>query len=210
MGNRPSPTGQIELNPLSELELRSRRRDYSLTPLRRTVRADCPHTAPQGNLLIHCRISHRVRFVNSLTPALRPEEVSPTLRSPCQPLRSIPFPGLHHYYELVRLPRSLLEFLTSSARCSIPPCGGILALPSSSQIIEYMSPSQTPVGVHSLAHITAASLLPSRSLHTVGSPRRDIFGAQSVHPKLATCILPVYASTGSYLLHRKTRYYPAG
>ena len=108
--------------------------------------------------------------------------VGPTLRSPCQPLRSTGITLLHHYYELVRLPRALLEFLASSARYSIPPCGGILALPSSSQIIEYMSPSQTPVGIHSLTPITAASLLPSIRIKMSASHFVDNFEPQSVQP----------------------------
>ena len=88
--------------------------------------------------------------------------------------------------------------------------GNDMTIPSSSQITEYMSPSLTPVVLHNLAFQSAASLLPSRSFNTVGFPQRVIFGAQSVHPKVATCILPVYASTGGYPLPRKTRYYPAG
>jgi hypothetical protein len=167
---------------LFKLKKWSRRRDYSLTPLRKTVRADFPHTAPQGNLLIHQLISHRVRSVDFFAPVQSPEEVSLTLWSPCQSLRSTGITLLHHYYELVRLPRALLEFLASSARYSIPPCGDILALPSSSQIIGYMSPSLTPVVLHNLAFQSAASLLPSSSFNTVGFPQRVNFGAQSVHP----------------------------
>ena len=105
-----------------------------------------------------------------------------TPRSLCQPLRSTGITPLHHYYELLRLPELLMWLLTVYRLVTTYRyLRRIQALPSSSQVIRYVSSSQSPVGIHSLT-FTAASFLPSVIVKTSASTQQIVFRASICSP----------------------------